>query len=142
MMRVESIWGRGFVHLQRSLNRSRWRFSVVRVRHALNLLAGLPSKNQGVGGQGKSMRWSAEADEILSRAPVKRQREVARDVEKAAKASRRKEVPYCTARQIGSNTCCSACTHEDCLFPLSSKVIHASWHTDDRSATWEALAPC
>lgn len=43
------------------------------------------------------MRWSSEADETLSRVPTKHQREVVRDVEKAAKANRGAEV--CLFRQ-------------------------------------------
>ncbi|CAN0160688.1 unnamed protein product [Ectocarpus sp. 12 AP-2014] len=38
------------------------------------------------------MRWSSEADEALSRVPTKHQREVVRDVEKAARANRGAEV--------------------------------------------------
>lgn len=38
------------------------------------------------------MRWSSEADEVLSRVPTKHQRQVVRDVEKAAKANRGTEV--------------------------------------------------
>ena len=38
------------------------------------------------------MRWSIEANEIMSRVPSKQRRQVARDVEKVAKADRASEV--------------------------------------------------
>lgn len=52
----------------------------------------LPVENQGGLDQSKSMRWSSEADEILGRVPTKHQRQVARDIEKVAKANRGTEV--------------------------------------------------
>lgn len=44
------------------------------------------------------MRWSSEADEVLSRVPTKHQREVVRHVEKATKANRGAEV--CLVREF------------------------------------------
>ncbi|CAM9321536.1 unnamed protein product [Ectocarpus sp. 12 AP-2014] len=52
----------------------------------------LATSSKGTADQSKSMRWSSEADEALSRVPTKHQREVVRDVEKAARANRGAEV--------------------------------------------------
>ncbi|CAN0047872.1 unnamed protein product, partial [Hapterophycus canaliculatus] len=50
------------------------------------------ASTKGSVGQSKSMRWSPEADDMLSRVPTKHQRQVAGDIEKAARACRGTEV--------------------------------------------------
>eukprot|EP00904_Undaria_pinnatifida_P001983 jgi/Undpi1/11786/HiC_scaffold_4.g01485.m1 len=71
-------------------------------RHAASAVVGteggavvkcrLAPSAQGNEDQCKSMRWSIEANEIMSRVPSKQRRQVARDVEKVAKADRASEV--------------------------------------------------
>lgn len=51
-------------------------------------LAGL----KGGGDEGKGMRWSSAADEMLSRVPAKQRRQVVKEVEKVAKSDRGAEV--------------------------------------------------
>ncbi|CAM9450745.1 unnamed protein product, partial [Laminaria digitata] len=52
----------------------------------------LAPSTKSVEGQYKSMPWSAEADEMLSRVPAKQRRQVAKEVEKTAKVNRGAEV--------------------------------------------------
>ena len=60
---------------------------------------------KGGGDEGKSMRWSSEADEMLSRVPAKQRRQVVKEVEKFARSDRGAEVRLLSAKLCRLKRC-------------------------------------
>lgn len=77
------------------------------------------------------MRWSADADELLSRVPRKERRQVVRDVEKTVKDSRGSEVGTinCVVRDVGLWAKINYGNVSTCLyfFVLTSSSVSEQW---------------